>query len=44
MSTVEEVEYAINVLRLSKNTDFTILHCNTQYPTEAGGYEFTSYK
>ena len=35
MSTVEEVEYAINVLRLSKNTDFTILHCNTQYPTEA---------
>ena len=35
MSTVEEVKYAINVLRQSKNTDFTILHCNTQYPTEA---------
>lgn len=35
MSTVEEVEYAINVLRQSENTDFTILHCNTQYPTEA---------
>lgn len=35
MSTAEEVKYAINVLRQSKNTDFTILHCNTQYPTEA---------
>lgn len=34
MSTAEEVEYAINILRQSKNTDFTILHCNTQYPTE----------
>ena len=34
MSTVEEIKYAINILNRSENTDFTILHCNTQYPTE----------
>lgn len=34
MSTIEEVAFAINVLKESKNTKFTILHCNTQYPTE----------
>lgn len=34
MSTVEEVTFAINILKESKNTKFTILHCNTQYPTE----------
>ncbi|MCB5714971.1 N-acetylneuraminate synthase [Lactonifactor longoviformis] len=33
MSTVDEVLYAINILQQSKNTDFTVLHCNTQYPT-----------
>lgn len=34
MSTIDEVKYAINVLRQSKDTSFTILHCNTQYPTK----------
>lgn len=34
MSTIKEVEYAINILKKSANTRFTILHCNTQYPTE----------
>lgn len=34
MSTVDEIIYAINTLKESKNTRFTILHCNTQYPTE----------
>lgn len=34
MSTIDEVEFAINILRQSKNTSFTVLHCNTQYPTE----------
>lgn len=34
MSTIDEVKYAIEVLRKSLNTKFTILHCNTQYPTE----------
>lgn len=34
MSTVDEIMYAINILKQSKNTTFTVLHCNTQYPTE----------
>lgn len=34
MSTVDEVRYAIDILKKSKNTKFTLLHCNTQYPTE----------
>ncbi|MBS6559184.1 MAG: N-acetylneuraminate synthase [Clostridiales bacterium] len=34
MSTVAEVTYAINILKQSQNTSFTVLHCNTQYPTE----------
>lgn len=34
MSTIDEVKYAVNVLQQSKNTSFTILHCNTEYPTE----------
>lgn len=34
MSTVDEVAYAINILEQSQNTSFTVLHCNTQYPTE----------
>lgn len=33
MSTIDEIQYAINVLKQSKNTSFTLLHCNTQYPT-----------
>lgn len=34
MSTVDEIIYAINILKESPKTNFTILHCNTQYPTE----------
>lgn len=34
MSTLEEIDRAVNVLTRSKNTIFTILHCNTEYPTE----------
>lgn len=34
MSTIDEVKYAINVLQQSKDTSFTVLHCNTQYPIE----------
>lgn len=34
MSTIDEVAYAVDVLRKSKNTCFTVLHCHTQYPTE----------
>lgn len=34
MSTIDEVKYAIDVLKQSKDTSFTVLHCNTQYPTE----------
>lgn len=35
MSNIDEVVFAVDVLKQSKNTKFTILHCNTQYPTEA---------
>ncbi len=34
MSTIEEIRFAIQILKNSKKTKFTILHCNTQYPTE----------
>lgn len=34
MSTIDEVKYAISILQQSKDTSFTVLHCNTQYPTE----------
>lgn len=34
MSTLDEVIYAINILKQSPKTNFTILHCNTQYPTK----------
>ena len=34
MSTIDEVKYAVNVLQQSKDTSFTVLHCNTQYPTD----------
>ena len=35
MSTIDEIKYAVGVLEKSKNTSFTILQCNTQYPTKA---------
>lgn len=34
MSTLEEVKDAVEILDKSENTEFTVLHCNTQYPTE----------
>lgn len=34
MSTIEEIEFAINILKESINTKLTILHCNTEYPTQ----------
>ncbi len=34
MSTEKEIRLAVDVLKESENTKFTILHCNTQYPTE----------
>ena len=33
MSTAEEIRRAVDVLSQSADTEFTILHCNTQYPT-----------
>ena len=33
-NTIDEVKYAVNVLQQSKDTSFTVLHCNTQYPTD----------
>ena len=33
MSVKPEIEFAAGVLSKSKNTHFTVLHCNTQYPT-----------
>lgn len=33
MSTLDEIHFAVNVLEKSDNTKFTILHCNTEYPT-----------
>lgn len=34
MSTLEEVESAIRVLRENGTTEISILHCNTDYPTK----------
>lgn len=34
MSTIEEIEFAVKILSQSKDTQFSILHCNTQYPTK----------
>ncbi|BDS16279.1 N-acetylneuraminate synthase [Clostridium perfringens] len=34
MSTLDEILFVVKELEKSKNTKFTILHCNTQYPTE----------
>ncbi len=36
MSTMEEISAAVLVLEKSKNTKYTILQCNTQYPTLDG--------
>lgn len=33
MSTIEEIEFAVEILKQSENTNITILHCNTEYPT-----------
>lgn len=33
MSSLEEVQAAVNVLRENGTQDITLLHCNTQYPT-----------
>lgn len=33
MSTLDEVQAAINILKEGGTTDITVLHCNTQYPT-----------
>lgn len=33
MSTMEEISTAVRVLQDSKDTKFTVLHCNTEYPT-----------
>lgn len=33
MSTMEEVEAAIRVIRENGSKDITVLHCNTEYPT-----------
>ena len=33
MSTVEEIKRAADVISGSDNTAFTVLHCNTEYPT-----------
>lgn len=34
MSTIEEIEFAVNILKESIDTKLTILHCNTEYPTQ----------
>ncbi|MBR3149659.1 MAG: N-acetylneuraminate synthase [Eubacterium sp.] len=36
MSTMEDISLAVSVLEKSENTSFTILHCNTEYPTADG--------
>ena len=33
MSTVDEIKEAVDILSGSKDTRFTVLHCNTEYPT-----------
>ena len=33
MATLEEIRFAVSIIEKSENTDFTILHCNTEYPT-----------
>lgn len=33
MSTLGEIEFALDILRESGTTDIAVLHCNTEYPT-----------
>lgn len=33
MSTLGDIEKALDILRISGTTDITVLHCNTEYPT-----------
>ncbi len=33
MSTLDEIEDALNILRENGTKDITVLHCNTEYPT-----------
>lgn len=33
MSTLGDIENALDILRTSGTTDITVLHCNTEYPT-----------
>lgn len=33
MSTIDEIKFAASILSNSRDTKFTILHCNTDYPT-----------
>ncbi|MGL4772246.1 MAG: N-acetylneuraminate synthase [Clostridium sp.] len=34
MSTLEEVEIAVNIIRKYNNNKLSLMHCNTQYPTK----------
>lgn len=36
MSTLDEIESALNILRENGTKDITVLHCNTEYPTPMG--------
>lgn len=36
MSTLNEIESALNILRENGTKDITVLHCNTEYPTPMG--------
>ncbi len=36
MSTLGDIEKALEILKTSGTTDITILHCNTEYPTPIG--------
>lgn len=33
MSTLGDIEKALDILRINGTTDITVLHCNTEYPT-----------
>jgi N,N'-diacetyllegionaminate synthase len=36
MSTLGDIEKALEILKTSGTTDITVLHCNTEYPTPIG--------
>jgi N,N'-diacetyllegionaminate synthase len=42
MSTIDEIEQALRVLRESGTTDITVLHCNTEYPTPMSDVNLTA--